>query len=160
MSSPLHHISRGSLRKNLFPDQKPRAGSLLRSCALAGIGLALLSAVLTVGGSEKPAKTARIANVAPKRAASRIYIDPKTGELKSAPPSLAAQALPPELETALSASTAGLQIEIGAGGGKMVRLQGRFRHLNTVTVPGDSLAGVRCVDPGSKSTPQEQESRK
>ncbi len=108
--------------------------------------------------------TTQPAGVVATRPASRVFIDPQTGKLQSSPTKAqvrsGALTLPPELENALSTSTSGLQIETGAGGGKMVRLEGRFRHLNVVTTDGDSLSGVRCIDPQSIVVPQSVEGQK
>lgn len=124
------------------------------SCGALAVGALLL---VHVGGETRSSSNAdnsqipQSAGVVPARSASRVYIDPQTGKLQPAPTNAqkrsAAQALPPEMLNALSTSTAGLQIETGAGGGKMVRLQGRFRHLNMLNVENDSIAGVRCIDP-------------
>ncbi len=109
------------------------------------LSLALFGASLLVRSAESYGDGSGDTGLAPHTSASRIYVDPNTGALSGAPVDAVGSALrlTPELRNSVSRSTAGLVIEDGAGGGKMVRLQGRFRHLSAATANGDS---VKCFD--------------
>ncbi len=101
--------------------------------------------------SERGDEKRVITTLQPEQSASRIQIDSKTGEFSSAPVEVSAMNLSPKLTSSLSTSTVGLVVEDGAGGGQMVRLQGRFRHLSAVTPKGktpegDSSVTVQCLD--------------
>ncbi len=111
----------------------------LFSLCLVGVSL------VATGGESLREKSLRSTDLSPYTSASRVYIDPNSGALRGSPFDTlnAGLQLTPELQNSISRSTVGLVIENGAGGGKMVRLQGRFRHLSAATANGDS---VRCFD--------------
>jgi hypothetical protein len=114
--------------------------------------LSLLGAVLLITGGESFSGASDEVVRIPGASASRVHIDPRTGELRQTPFDSIDISLrmTPSMQNSVSTSTVGLVVEDGAGGGKMVRLQGRFRHLSAVAARDDSVGTVRCFD-GSAS---------
>jgi len=78
--------------------------------------------------------------------AQRAYLDPNTGRLLSKPPPGApALALSPEELNMLSTSDAGLVERSIPGGGYILDLQGRFRHVAVATVAEDGTVAIKDV---------------
>lgn len=82
---------------------------------------------------------AKTAQPADTQAGLRIYLDEKGN--RTTPPPGAAQAGAPSLNR----STAGLKVEDAPGGGKMVRLEGRFESYSVATIGPDGKLKVDCV---------------
>ncbi len=122
-----------------------RFALMLRVFKSLFLPLSLVSVMFLVPGEESSSASSRNSQLEQYTSASRIYVDPNTGLLSGAPIDSvgALTQLPLALRNSLSTSSAGLVIEDGVGGGKMVRLQGRFRHLSVATASGDS---IECFD--------------
>ena len=121
--------------------------------------LALCTAHPTRGETETPAppNPAVHETVLPAAAgASRIYIDPQTGEIDTPPPADVPDGqvlvLTPDLQNASSTSSEGLVVQpnTGPAGGIMVDLQGRFQNVTTVTIGSDGKPVFQSVTSGSQ----------
>jgi hypothetical protein len=79
----------------------------------------------------------------------KIYIDPQSGQLTTAPAGGAPLQLSPAEENALSTSHQGLVESLSPvpGGGVIVDLQGRFQNPLFATVDGAGKVTIRHLDP-------------
>lgn len=87
-------------------------------------------------------------------AASVVYIDPVTGEFRPPPPGAPGLQLSPQLQNAVSTSSAGL-VQVPSpvpGGGIMVRLNGRFQQTMHAEVDASGKFTMRCLPGESADT--------
>lgn len=81
--------------------------------------------------------------------ASRVYVDPVTGQIGAPPPVVGGtqRQLSPEEQSSLSTSAADLvPIPLpGPGGGVKIDLQGRFRSQTVATIDGQSKLSIQCT---------------
>lgn len=81
--------------------------------------------------------------------ASRVYVDPVTGQIGAPPPEVGGtqRQLSPEEQSSLSTSGADLVPTPlpGPGGGVKVDLQGRFRSQTVATIDGQSKLSIQCT---------------
>ncbi len=75
----------------------------------------------------------------------RVYIDPATGRFLDHPVGGGALQLTPELQNAVSTSSAGLQPVPAPGGGFMVDLQGRFQNVMAASVTTAGELKAPCL---------------
>jgi len=103
---------------------------------------ALLASPLVAGETNETAATKP---VAPAGAAMRVQIDPSTGQHVSPVSRGAGQAA---LAAAPAESAAPLRVEQGKtkAGGKMIRLDGRYRMVMTASVGADGKVSRSCTD--------------
>ena len=110
-----------------------------------GTMLIFLSSIVTGQSQDKPAPEGA-APAAITGSAQRAYLDPDTGRLlREPPPGAPVMTLGPEELNMLSTSDAGLVETPLPGGGYMVDLQGRFRHMAVATVADDGTIVIQEV---------------
>ena len=78
--------------------------------------------------------------------ASRVVVDPETGEIVARLPLQKTDGLSAPLARALSQSTDGLHVFELANGGRGVHLDGRFQHVLMVRVKADGSLETACVN--------------
>jgi hypothetical protein len=124
----------------------------MRPRAILGLATFLLS-LLAGGACTRGSARAPAPGVT---AAARVYRDPVTGRFGPPPDGAPAGASAP---SALSTSTAGLTEIASPGGGRMVRLQGRFRNLLHATRAADGAVTSACVHGEPQAEPEGQDRR-
>jgi len=94
-------------------------------------------------------------------AASRVYVDPVTGQIGAPPPEVGGvqRQLSLDEQSALSTSSADLvQTHLsGPAGGVKVDLQGRFRSQTVATIDGQSNLSIQCTSAASATNHSLQE---
>jgi hypothetical protein len=112
--------------------------------AFALVSMLIFLPALVMGQSQDAPESAAPAVIT--GSAQRVYLDPDTGRLLSEPPPGApVMTLSPEELNMLSTSDAGLVVIPLPGGGKMVDLQGRLRHMAVATVADDGSIVIQEV---------------
>ena len=111
-----------------------------------------VSTTANVLAASSPGVTQQVKASGPLGSAnSRVYVDPKTGEIGTPPPGTQlALPLAPEEKNALNSSSEGL-VQVPSpvpGGGVMVDLQGRFRVQTVATIDAQSNLSIRSVPSG------------
>ena len=101
--------------------------------------------IVTGQSQDKPAPEGA-APAAITGSAQRAYLDPDTGRLlREPPPGAPVMTLGPEELNMLSTSDVGLVETPLPGGGSMVDLRGRFRHMAVATVADDGTIVIQEV---------------
>lgn len=80
----------------------------------------------------------------PGTAGMRVALDPETGEL-GLPTDTQRRELSPDLESNLSYSDEGLQVEHRADGSRHVNLEGRFQNHSIAHLREDGSVEIQCV---------------
>ncbi len=111
---------------------------LLVSCAIA---------LLAVVWAYQPAQIADATSGA-QTEGYRVYIDTATGSITDQPTGNEPIILDKKMQNALSTSSEGLREEPSpvAGGGTMIRLEGRFQNTSLATVGADGKIVAPCID--------------
>lgn len=125
-------------------------------------GLMFLTPLAMAQSSDTPAPESDVAGET-TGSAQVVYLDPKTGRLVGEPPpGEKALILSPAELNMISTSHQGLVEQPLPGGGYMVDLQGRFRHMAVATVADDGavvlseVAGEAFL-PAGPDQPEEKE---
>jgi hypothetical protein len=96
--------------------------------------------------ARKPAHAARTPGATPRgRAGMVVGIDPASGEL-GPPTAEQLRAIQAGTDPSLDHSTAGLEVITFPDGSQRVNLAGRFRAYSVVTIGGDGLVHLDCVE--------------